>query len=109
MSYQDLPVDMFFDRIAEMPDVEAIQEIDLRLSNIATERTEAGCRGERRGILSSDSELLRRERHLIVMRMDSRKWSKAVRAIFGQEGLEECLVWMEATGEPDVKQLPLKG
>lgn len=111
-------LDFFLERIAEMPDVEALQEIDLRIKRIfeqrgditqnrkASEWTEAD--HLKLAGLRQDELTLRQERHLIVMRMDRRKWSKAVKALWGDEGVERVLVWFEVNGEPDTKQLPLK-
>lgn len=112
MSRTDLSIDVFLDRLQDMPDIEAIQEIDGRIVWIEQVRREITGpqteeKREAREILNSDEVRLRAERHLLVMRMDRRRWSKAVRALWGQEGLEQCLIWLETMGEPQIDNIPL--
>lgn len=112
MARDDLSIDVFIDRLADMPDIEAVQEIDLRLVRFIEQRRTLPCgtpeADETRAMLNLDEERLRLERHQIVMRMDRRRWSKAVRALWGDEGVEQCLLWLETMGEPQVDQLPLQ-
>lgn len=113
MSWQELSIDAFFERLADMPEIEAVQEIDLRLSRIVDQRRTLLAAKDRQAAiedletLNIDEAKLRSERHLVIMRMDRKKWSKAVRALWGQEGLEQCLIWFETMGEPDLKQVAL--
>jgi hypothetical protein len=109
----DLSIDLFLERLHDMPDIEAVQEIDQRLIRILEERKAligemTDEKREARETLNCDDARLRAERHLIVMRMDRRRWSKAVRALWGQEGLEQCLVWLETMGEPQIDGIPLQ-
>lgn len=109
----DLSIDVFLDRLRDMPDIEAVQEIDLRLQRIVEDRSELRSQPieQKRETLegfNQDEARLRMERHLIVMRLDRLKWSKAVRAIWGDEGLQQCLEWFEVMREPKFDQLPLQ-
>jgi hypothetical protein len=113
MSRHDLSIEVFLDRLLDMPDIEAVQEIDHRLVRIEESRREilgemTEAARTARETLNCDETRLRSERHLRVMRMDGRKWSKAVRALWGDEGLEQCLIWFETAGEPEVKQVALR-
>jgi glutamate/tyrosine decarboxylase-like PLP-dependent enzyme len=114
MSLRDLPLEFFLERIADMPDLEAVQEIDARLVCFHERRLElTHCDGDveaknaERQAMNAEELRLRAERHLIVMRMDRRRWSKAVRALWGEEGLEQALIWLETVGDPEVSQIPL--
>lgn len=107
------PLDFFLERVAEMPDYEAVQEIDLRLiRNLEAKQELSGVdiqMQKAREALNLDDARLRAERHTVVMRMDRKKWSRAVRAIWGQEGLDQAVVWMEMHGdEAWMDQLPLR-
>lgn len=114
MSWQELEVDVFLERIADMPDIEALQEIDLRMEDFELQRGVLNTafanlagrggelvkreRAELQGglsVINTDLTKIRLRRHLIVNRMNDRKWGKAVRAVFGDEGFEQCRVWME--------------
>lgn len=111
MSAADWTLEFFLERIAEMPEVEAVQEIDLRLIRLdETRRTlSTGPDGnDARYSLNLDENRLRAERHTLVMRVDRRRWSKAVAAIWGQEGLEQALVWLATMGEPQIDNKALK-
>ena len=111
MSWQDLPIDFFMERLLDMPDVEAIEEIDTRMQRIKEDRKGLGdAKGatETRMALNLEEDQLRLRRAKLVDRTESRKWSKAVRAIYGQEGLEKCLEWMRGSPEDSVKSVALR-
>ncbi len=115
MSHQELTVDVFFERIVGMPDIEARHEIDLRLEHHALEYAVlanalsalVGKQGgkfkaerERIGLamqaMGNDRSRLNKARQIINDRMDRCRWDRAVRAIYGVEGYEACRAWMAA-------------
>lgn len=109
---QRAPVDFFLDRLQDMPDIEAIQEIDIRLDAMAVKRKSlAGKQDAKidtlRQSMNCDQERLRKARHLMVMRFDALKWSRAVRSIFGDEGVEKCRIWMAQMGEKEMGQVKM--
>ena len=73
---QRAPVDFFLDRLQDMPDIEAIQEIDIRLDAMAVKRKSlAGKQDAKidtlRQSMNCDEERLRKARHLMVMRFEN--------------------------------------
>lgn len=111
MSWQDWPIDEFLAMLIEMPDIEAIDEIDARLQRVKGDRDKLhGVRGvvELREALNLEEDKLRLLRNKLVRRLDQRKWSKAVSAVFGEQGLQECLAWMRTQPDIEVGQLPIR-
>lgn len=106
MALDDHDLDTFFDLIADMPDIEAIDELDARIDAIRNQRktiSDAPCRNSEREKLNVNEDRCRTKRAKLVFRIEQRKWSKAVRAVFGLEGLERCLEWIRASPEDEVK------
>lgn len=98
-------IETFFDLIADMPDIEAIDELDGRIDAIRSQRKDIGdAKGlqHEREELSTQEDRCRVRRAKLVFRIEQRKWSKAVRAIYGDEGLNQCLEWMRMLPEGDV-------
>lgn len=111
MSWQDLPLEPFLDLLADMPDIEAIDEIDTRLQRIKDERNALGVTVaviEARTALNLEEDQLRLRRHKLVFRVEQRKWSKAVLAVFGVEGRDQCLEWMRSLPEGEVQDIALR-
>lgn len=105
MTLQIHDIEMFFDLIADMPDIEAIDELDGRIDAIRSQRKDIGDakgRQDEREELSTQEDRCRVRRAKLVFRIEQRKWSKAVRAIYGDEGLNRCLEWMRMLPEGDV-------
>lgn len=109
-----LTVDQFLERIAEMPDIEAEQEIVLRKEHaalevamlqreLAREKARAGAKsaaviqiGHALQVCAQDNTRLNASLKDVRARMERLSWGNAVRAVFGSEGYEACRVWMEA-------------
>jgi hypothetical protein len=111
MSWQDLPLEPFLDLLADMPDIEAIDEIDTRLQRIKDDRKALeGVVGAHafRIALNLEEDQLRLRRHQMVFRVEQRKWSKAVLAVFGVEGRDRCLEWMRGAPEEDIRDIALR-
>jgi hypothetical protein len=111
MSWQDLHLEPFLDLLADMPDIEAVDEIDTRLQRIKDERDALGLTVaviEARTALNLEEDQLRLRRHKLVFRIEQRKWSKAVLAVFGVEGRDRCLEWMRGLPEEDVRDIALR-
>lgn len=111
MSWQNLPLESFLDLLADMPDLEAVEEIDTRLQRIKDDRKDIGeARGRQaeREALNLEEDQLRLRRGKLCDRIERRKWSKAVRAVYGEEGLERCLEWMRHSPEDQVKAIPIR-
>lgn len=107
MSWQDLPIEVFLDLVADMPDTEAVDELDVRIEQLEVRRASIPnhpSHNDARKLLNKDEDRLRLRRAKIIKRIEARKWSKAVRAVFGPEGLEQCIEWMRNTPEDDVKE-----
>lgn len=113
MSYQELTVDDFLERVLYMPDTEAEQELIFRkergaaevamLSAEAHRLSEQGYAkktaraneiGKALQVVGADNQRINEALKALRRRMDAATWSKAVTAIFGQEGYERCKVWM---------------
>jgi len=108
MALADYDLDTLFDLIADMPDIEAIDELDARIDAIRAQRKAIGDAKKRhaeRVDLSVQEDRCRVRRAKLVFRIEQRKWSKAVRAVFGEEGFERCLEWMRALPEDEVKAI----
>lgn len=111
MSWQDLPLDQFFDLLADMPDIEAVDEMDTRLQRILDERRTLKAVShalETQQALNIEEDELRLRRHKLIYRIEQRKWSKAVYAIYGEEGRDKCLDWMRSLPEADVQDVALR-
>lgn len=116
MSYQELPIDTLLERVAEMPDIEAEQELILRKEKSALEvamlngelskieshgtkkhKTNAQQEiGRALQVIGSDNLRLNAAIKIIRQRIEARKWSNAVRAVCGDEAWAQCRVWMAA-------------
>lgn len=111
MSWQDLPIDFFMERLLDMPDIEAVEEIDTRLQRVKDDRKALGQdkgRTEEREHLNAEEDQLRLRRVNLVNRIESRKWSKAIRAVYGEEGLEACLAWMRGDPGDQIKAIAMR-
>jgi Trm5-related predicted tRNA methylase len=109
MSWQDLTVDVFLDRIQDMPDMEAKEQIVLRQDRAllelsvltrakesATREKEANAIKAEIATVQHDLGRLKRVLTEINERMSRISWGRAVTAVFGQEGYAQCRDWMEA-------------
>lgn len=102
---------IFWERIKEMPDIEAEQELILRREELTLQKAMLGAQIDKcaekeakaigREIRSMDASLtkINEELKIVRRRMDRLCWRNAVKANFGQEGFEKCLIWMEANRE----------
>lgn len=108
MSWQDLTVDVFLDRLQDMPDVEAKEQIVLRQDrallelSLLTRAKESASREKEANAIKAEiatvqHDLGRLKRVLteINERMSRIAWGNAVVAIFGREGYAQCREWME--------------
>lgn len=108
MSWQDLTVEVFLERIQDMPDIEAKEQIVLRQDRALLElslltRAKEAARREKEAdsikaeIATVQHDLGRLKRVLTEVneRMSRIAWGRAVTAIFGQEGFSQCREWME--------------
>lgn len=106
-----LPIDIFLDRIADMPDLEALEQLEMRRENAVAQRAvmttaraelEADGRkdaewrrlGQEVLVLCADLSRLTLATKQINRRRDMTSWAKAVTAIYGQEGFNACRQWM---------------
>ncbi|MGX5662195.1 hypothetical protein [Diaphorobacter nitroreducens] len=110
MALNSCDLDTFLDMIADMPDIEAVDELDGRIDDLRA-RLRAlgdakGCHDERLHLGDQEGRC-RVLRAKLVFRVEQRKWSKAVRAVFGDEGFERCLEWMRTLPDDDVKAVAL--
>lgn len=123
MSYQDLAVDKFLERVLYLPDAEAEQELVLRKERGAAQV--AKLQNEHQKLLprsrkdperivqlglaiaaiNADSQRINEALKLVRRRMDRTTWAKAVTAIYGQEGYARCKLWM-LEQEPPAKVRP---
>jgi hypothetical protein len=113
MSYQELTVDVFLERVEHMPDAEAEMELILRkergaadVAMLQTEHHDLIGNGHSKksarvlqigaaiATVCADNVRINEALKRIRRRMDAANWAKAVTAIFGQEGFERCKVWM---------------
>ena len=97
MDLQMCDWETFLDFTAEMPDVEVVDHIDARLRRIKDDRWALGASKDQqplREALNTEDASLRLMRNQAVRLIEKRKWSRAVRSIFGEDGLEQCLHWM---------------
>jgi hypothetical protein len=107
-------VDRFLERVRHMPDEEAEIEIVMRLERHHSEhavvmqarqelagdsrrKAEFVELGRELSIMSNDQGRMRDELLMLRRRMERLNWGRAVRAIFGDEGYEQCRVWMRAS------------
>ena len=114
VAMRDLPIDAFLERVSEMPEIEALEQLEMRRENAAMqlatvqrERAELEERGRRNGewrrlgqevpIIGADLSRLNLAIKQINRRMDAISWAKAVMAIYGAEGFAACREWMAAT------------
>lgn len=116
MSYQELPIDTLLERVAEMPDIEAEQELILRKEGFALEmsmlqtelhkleghgtkskKTKAQQEiGRALSVIGNDQTRLNAALKLLRQRLEAKRWSNAVMAVCGAEAWAECRVWMAA-------------
>ena len=106
--------EVFWDRLEQMPAWEAEQELVLRrernqleLAVLTVARSEVSERpgkqskreAERIGveIQSINRQMTRINERIKYLRrlMDRLQWKEAVKAVFGDEGYEQCVVWIE--------------
>lgn len=100
---------IFWDRLIDMPDIEAEQELLLRrdelvLQNamLSQEKNSAKNRFIERDLgtaMAENNALLTKvndEIKIIRQRMDRLNWRNAVKAVFGDDGYLKCRQWMEA-------------
>ena len=105
--------EIFWLRLAEMPDIEAEQECFSRKESLLMEN--AVLQAEilkiktRKGIKTNESfalgvaisenneQITRLNRHIRCIRMidTNARWKESIRAICGQEALDDCLVWQQ--------------
>lgn len=116
-----LTVDVFLERVREMPDIEAKEQIEMRREGLSlqynlllTARQELAPfvardsrdRAEYRRLgvelvtIGYDMGVLRVALKEINARMDRVNWAKAVTALYGQEGFNACRMWMAAAERP---------
>lgn len=113
MSYQSLPIDIFLERLEDMPDIEAEQEINLRKEGFALEqsmlqtelhkidaqksKTERKIEiGRAIQIIAQDNIRLNAKLKIVRERIWNRGWGKAVMAVCGPELYAQCREWMAA-------------
>lgn len=94
--------EVFWLRLEEMPDVEAIQELRLRRDGVL-DRVRFMQNDDRgRFVPQHGDEIYASQRLLTLLndelrnrniRLDSLSWKNAVTAIFGEEGYEKCRIW----------------
>lgn len=100
---------IFWDRLEEMPDIEAVQEINIRQENIGLENAmlvnaKAESRDRREidrlgATIFENTALLTKlnaKRKFLNQRIDRLSWRNAVKANFGDEGYLKCAIWIEA-------------
>lgn len=117
------PDSIFWDRLADMPFAEAEQECVIRRENNSLEiamlqqeisaildRTgvrnqEAKSIGsEMAGIMAQNTILNERIKYLRRLQ-DKVKWKEAVRAVFGDDAVDQCVVWIEQTCSPMTEEI----
>lgn len=94
---------MFWDRVADMPAWEAEQELVRRRERLTVENDEMlahkGRNGDEFGvrIMANNRQLTMLNERIKYLRNLQAKmhWKDAVRALFGQEAYEQCVVWIE--------------
>ena len=72
MALDDHDLDTFFDLIADMPDIDAIYELDARIDAIRNQRktiSDAPCRNSEREKLNVNEDRCRTRRAKLVFRM----------------------------------------
>lgn len=102
---------VFWDRLVEMPDIEAELELigrrdGLLLENamLSTEKREAKNRFVESDIgiaIQENASLVAKindELKIIRERMNRLSWKAAVKAVFGDEGYLQCVIWIETHG-----------
>lgn len=99
---------VFWDRIADMPDIEAKHEFmrrkdDLVLQNAMLLQQKTAAEnfdvGHEIGVAMQENvalaSLINSELKIINERMERLSWKSAVKAVFGEEGYLKCRQWME--------------
>lgn len=97
------PDAVFWERIADMPALEAEQELVARRralmsenAALAEQHRQPGDAAGRRMIANSDLIGVLNDRIKYLRRLqDAVRWRAAVGALFGDEAIERCVVWME--------------
>lgn len=118
MTLKQLQVDVFLERVREMPDIEAKEQIEMRREALSLEYNLLMAERERLApMVRAGDRAARAEHHQIGValvtigydmgvlrvalkevneRMSRLAWGRAVTAVFGQEGYAQCREWMEA-------------
>jgi len=116
MSYQELPINILPERVAEMPDIEAEHELMLRKEGFALEmsmlQTELnrleghGTKnkktaaqqeiGRALSVIGNDNTRLNAALKLTRQRIETKSWSNAVMAVCGADAWAQCREWMAA-------------
>lgn len=106
VSEQNCSDAIFWERLEEMPDIEAEMELSKRRVIVIRENAELQAflsgrfnkDAERAGERMRDNNLqlvmLNEELKIVRKRMDRVSWKNAVVACFGQEAMETCLHWI---------------
>jgi hypothetical protein len=98
---------VFWDRLFDMPDIEAIHELRIRKDDLVLQK--AVLHGEKANATLRDANLITQsliendalitkinaETKMRNLRMDRTAWRNAVRAVYGDEGVEKCVVWIQ--------------
>ena len=117
-----LSMDEFLERVKHMPDLEAEQELLMRRESNAEELAvaqsqiaeieqrcgsktkEARELGQHLQVIGADNSRLGVALRLLRDRMERTRWSKAVRAVHGDEGWAACREWMAMTSRDTTPQ-----
>lgn len=100
--------DLFWDRIEEMPLIEAEQELVLRreknnltIAMLKREQETAWPQKEKDKIgvemfqvMAQMTKINERLKYIRKLQ-DTIRWKNAVKALYGQEAVEQCLIWIE--------------
>lgn len=101
---------IFWERLEDMPDIEALQELSQRRESMVARKTEIidYWRGRFKKMSAEDTESFASIDLALVKindeiktrnrRMDNASWRAAVRAIYGEEGYVRCREWMLING-----------
>lgn len=105
---------VFWDRLQDMPLAEAEQELVLRreenalvLAMLQKEKSEAKNKfiekdigNEIFNVMSQMTKINERIKYLRKLQ-DKVTWKNAVRALYGQDAVEECVIWIETNGRAE--------
>ncbi len=89
-------------RLEDMPDVEALEELRIRRASALVElerlRGEDSDKfvpshGVRISQLCALISLIKDDMKKRNVRLDNSNWREAVKAVFGEEGFQQCLLW----------------